>query len=217
MDALSVIASTIAVVQAISSTYGAIKHLKGIPKEFSEVNLSLPLVQDTLGLASDQLSGVDLDESSRRAIEPVLSDCHAKAIALRDIFQKVDNRKNDTKDGSLIDFYRTILLRLGKAHRVESLMQGILRGLKALAINQLFRTATQSQIVQLEQAIDRLSSVESSVPDSDFESYVTNITQNIAEGGTGNQPINRGHAQHNNFGTGKQFNAEVINFGTESI
>jgi hypothetical protein len=217
MDALSVIASIIAVVQAIFSTYEAIQHLEGVPREFNEVNQNLPLVGGTLGLARNQLRVVDLDESSRRAIEPILSECHEKAIVLRDIFQRVDKGKKDAKDGSVLDFYRTTLLRLGKAHRVESLMQGILRGLKELAINQLFRTATQSQMVKLEHAIDRLSSVGTSVPDSDFESCVTNITQNIAKGGTGYQPVNRGHAQNNNFGTGKQFNAQTMNFGTESM
>jgi N-terminal domain on NACHT_NTPase and P-loop NTPases len=197
MDPLSTIASIIAIIQAISSTHKAIQHLKDLPKEFNEVNQNLPLVQDTLGLVLDQLEVVDLDESSKKAIGPIVSGCKEKAKKLQDIFEKV---RND-EDGSVLDFYRAILHRLGKAHRVETLMQGILKGLKAVAINQLFRTATQSQVAKLEEAIDKLSRVESSVPDSDFDSFGTHINQNVAEGGTGNQAVNTGDgSMRANFG-----------------
>ncbi|KAH7118110.1 hypothetical protein B0J13DRAFT_570440 [Dactylonectria estremocensis] len=183
MDPLSIIASTIAVVQAISSTYKAIQHLRGLPNEFNEVNRNLPLAQDTLGLARDQLQGLALDESSKKALQPLVSGCEEKAKMLQDIFEKVEKGVKSAKDGSVLDFYRASLLRLGKAQRVETLMQGILRGLDALATNRLFKTATQSQMAQLKEAIDQLSNVESSVPDTDFDS---SVTQNIAS--LGNRP-----------------------------
>ncbi|KAH7108965.1 hypothetical protein EDB81DRAFT_769315 [Dactylonectria macrodidyma] len=185
MDPLSVIASTIAAVQAISSTYKTIQHLRGLPNEFNEVSRNLPLAQDTLGLARDRLQGLDLDDSSKEALQPVVSGCEEKAKMLQDIFEKVEKGAKSAKDGFVLDFYRTSLLRLGKAHRVETLMRGILKGLDALATNQLFKTATQSQMAQLKEAIDQLSNVESSVPDSDFESGTN--SQHIASGGTGYQ------------------------------
>ncbi len=212
MDPLGVIASTIAIIQAISATYKAIQHLKGLPREFDEVNQDLPLVQDTLDLAHHQLEATDLDESSRKAIGPVVSGCREKAKKLQDIFEKVGR---DAKDGSVLDFYRATLLRLGKAHRVETLMQDILEGLKALAVNRLFRTATQSQMAKLEKAIDKLSHVESSVPDSAFESSGTNVTQNVAQGGAGNQAVSSRGQMENVFGN--QFNSGGGNmtFGME--
>ena len=85
MDPLSIIASIIAIIQAISSTHKAIQHLKGLPKEFNEVNQNLPLVQDTLGLVHDRLKVVDLDESSKKTIGPIVSGCKEKAKKLRDI------------------------------------------------------------------------------------------------------------------------------------
>jgi hypothetical protein len=159
MDPLSTIASIIAIFQAICLANKGIQHLRDLPEEFKEVNRNLPLVQDTLDLARDQLLGTDLGESSTCAIESILRDCHEKARVLLDIFQKVDKEKKDVNNWSVLDFYRTTLLRLGKAHRVETLMQGILGGLKALAINQLFRAATQSQIASLEEAIKRLQNM----------------------------------------------------------
>ncbi|KAH7113408.1 WD domain-containing protein [Dactylonectria macrodidyma] len=215
MDPLSVITSTITVVQAISSTYKAIQHLRGLPNEFNEVNRNLPLAQDTLGLARDQLEGLALDESSKKALQPLVSGCEEKAKMLQDIFKKVEKGVKNAEDGSVLNFYRTSLLRLGKAHRVETLMQGILGGLDALAANQLFRTATQSQMAELKEAIDQLSKVESSVPDSDFEGSMTN-SQNIASGGTGYLSVITGQGHNINPGSGEQYIAQTMTFGTKS-
>ncbi|RYP66586.1 hypothetical protein DL769_005993 [Monosporascus sp. CRB-8-3] len=211
MDPLSAIASTIAVVQAISSTYKAIQHLRGLPDEFNEVNRNLPLAQDTLGLARGQLQGLALDESSKEALQPLVCGCEEKAKMLQAIFEKVEKGVKNAQDGSVLDFYRTSVLRLGKAHRVETLMQGILRDLDALATNQLFRTATQSQMAQLKEAINQLSNVESSVPDSDFESPGTN-SQHIASGGTGYQSNITGQDHKIVSGSGKLYNAQTMNF-----
>lgn len=214
MDPLSIIASTITLVQAISSTYKAIQHLNGLPNEFKEVNRNLSLAEDTLDLAGKQLQSLALDESSKKAIQPVVSGCKEKAKMLQDIFEKVQKGVTNAKGGSVLDFYRTSLLRLGKAQRVETLMQGILRGLDALATNRLFRTATQSQMAQLKEAIDQLSNVKSSVPDSDFDGSGTN-TQNIASGGTGNMSVITGQGHIINPGSGKLFHAHTMTFGTE--
>ncbi|KAH7124971.1 hypothetical protein B0J13DRAFT_531240 [Dactylonectria estremocensis] len=209
MDPLSVITSTITVVQAISSTYKAIQHLRGLPNEFNEVGRNLPLAQDILGLARDQLRGLALDESSKKALQPLVSGCEEKAKMLQDIFEKVEKKVKNAEDGSILTFYRSSLLHLGKAHRVETLMQGILRGLDALATNQLFKTATQSQMAQLKGAIVQLSNVESSILDSDFEG---SVTQNIASEGTAHQPVVSGQDRNINSGSGKQCNAHTMTF-----
>lgn len=213
MDPLSAIASTIAIVQATSSTYKAIQHIRGLPKEFNEVSRNLPLAEDTLSLARDQLQTKALDESSRKALEPIVSGCEKKAKQLQDIFDKVEKGVKDT-DISVLDLYRTSLLRLGKAHRVETLMQDILRGLDALAMNRIFRMASQNHIAQLEKAIDQLLEVESSVPDSHFEGPETNGTQHNASGATGYQNFNSGPGQFINS-SGKLYQAQTMNFGAE--
>ena len=214
MDPLSVIASTIAIVQPLSSTHKAIQHLRCLPDEFTEVNRNRPLAQDTLRLAREQLRGLALDESTKQALQPLVSACEEKAKMLQAIFEKVEKGVKNEKDGSVLDFYRTSVLRLGKAHRVETLMQGILRDLDALATNRLFRVATQSQIAELKEAVDQLSNVESSVPDSDFDSLGTNF-QHIAPGGTGYQSNITGQDHKINSGGGKLYNAQTMNFGME--
>ncbi|GKU23142.1 unnamed protein product [Fusarium langsethiae] len=203
MDPLSGIASTIAVVQAISSIYKAIQRLRGLPHEFVEVSRNLPLAENTLGLARDQLQGQTLSKSYKEALQRLVSDCEGKAKKLQEIFEEVEKGMKSAEDGSVLDLYRTSLLRLGKARRVENLMQGLLRGLDSLATNQLFKTATQSQIAQLKKAIDQLSNVESSVPDSEFDSPGTN-SQHIASGGTGYQSNITGQDHQINSGSGQQ-------------
>lgn len=222
MDPLSIITSTITLIQTISSTYEAIQDIKGLPNEFAEVSRKIPLAQATLALASKQLQPPGPDEASKNALRPVVSDCQQKAQMLQDIFAKVDKDVKDAKSGSVLDFYRSSLLclgNLGKGNRVEKLMQGILTDLNVLATNQLFRAATQSQMIELKGAIEQLSNVESSVPDSDFESSGTNYL-NVASGGTGYQSNITGQDHKINSGSGEQYNVSgtghTMNFGKKT-
>ncbi|KAE9379661.1 hypothetical protein N431DRAFT_160884 [Stipitochalara longipes BDJ] len=204
MDPINITVATINLVQAISSTYNAIQHLKGLPKAFKEVGQELSLVKETLDLVHSQLQASTLDESTQKAIEPILRSCQEKTIALNEIFQEIDKRKKNDKEvkdwSALVNSYRTMMLRLGKAHRVEVLMQGILNGLRGLAVNQLFKLATKAQMGKLEEAIQKLSEVEPSIPDSDFEPNSTSFTQNVSEGGKGNMFNSVGGPQTNKFG-----------------
>ena len=177
-------------------------------------------MQETLEIAQRQLQDGSIDKTSVKAIEPVIRSCQEKAKAMLEIFQQIEKAEKDAKDakaakdGPVLDLYRKTVLRLGKAHRVEALMQDILKGLKALAINQLFKLVTQDQIARLEKAIQELSEVEPSVPDSDFETAGTmNVNQNIAAGGKGNQAINRGENQDNTFGNKFQSGGGPMSFG----
>ncbi|KUJ12153.1 WD domain-containing protein [Mollisia scopiformis] len=218
MDPLSAIASAIAIIQAISSTYKVIEDLKNLPKAFREVNKSLPIVEDTLKIARQQLLGKSVDESTKKAIEPYIIASEEKAKSLRDIFKKVEQGQvqgKDTKGWSVVDFYRTTVVPMGKAHRVESLMKDILEAVKNLATYQVFKTATQQQVKKLEDAINELAKVEPSLPDSDFEAKsTTNVSQSVAEGGKGNQAVNSGPGQQdNNFGNKFESGGGAFNFG----
>ncbi|KAM0545980.1 hypothetical protein ACHAPJ_011092 [Fusarium lateritium] len=218
MDPLSIIASTIAIVEAITTTYKAIQHLRGLPDEFNKVAQNLPLARDTLGLARGHLQSLDLDEQSKNALQPLISNCEEKAKLLHDIFEKVEKGMKNAKDGSVLDYYRTSLLHygktLGKAHRVERLMGDILKDLDALSKNRLFTTATQSQVSKLQEAIDELSQVRSSVSDSEFENAGTNIMNN-KDNATGYMSVISGQSHNINPGSGKFFNAQTMTFGTE--
>jgi hypothetical protein len=162
-------------------------------------------MEETLEAARTQLTRGPLDDAS------------AKANALLAIFQKIDNGRKDAKVAWVLEFYRTTVIPLGKAHRVEVLMKDILEGIeKMLAIYQLFKTATRSQMAELEKAIQALSEVEPSVPDLDSDGPgPLNVTQNVGEGATGNQAINKEGKQENVFGNQFQSQGGAMSFGTD--
>lgn len=55
----------------------------------------------------------------------MINDCLKIVKMLQASFKKVEEEAKSSKDGSVLDFYRTLLLRLGKAHRVETLMSSV--------------------------------------------------------------------------------------------
>jgi hypothetical protein len=219
MDPLSIIASAITIVSAISKIYDNMKDIQGLPKAFKEVGQNLNLADETLKLARAQLQSQNISESTKEAINPVLRDCERKATSLNRIFEeisKVEEGGKKAKDwAALASLYRRTVLHLGKAHRVETLMQGILTGLKGLAIHRVFSTENQEQMDKLERALESLSKVEPSLNDSDFDRSGTQLNQDIATGGTGNQFVNEAGYQTNKFG-GNDYNTggAAMYFGT---
>ncbi|EPE05937.1 ankyrin repeat protein [Ophiostoma piceae UAMH 11346] len=202
MDPLSVIASTLAIIQAITASYKAIQNIHDLPNEFKEVETYLPLVYDTLKQVEERIKNADLDEASKTAIRPLVSACKAKTEELQTMFAQMEGRK-----GRAVAIYRGLLIQLGKENRVETLMQGILERLGMIADNQVMRGATHSQMAKLTDAVEALSHVESSVPDADLDRASMNAIQNITENATGNQAVNSGRGpMNNNFG-GRNFNS----------
>jgi hypothetical protein len=182
MDPLSIIAGIITIVDSILSTYSAIREIKGLPKAFEEVEGDLPLVKETLEIAHRQLYYNTPSDAEKRAIEPVIKACESKLVELNKILTRIQKQKKEsngeTKDwSSLAKFYHKIVVPMGKAHRVETLMSAMMNSLKALAIHQVFKAATQPQIGKLEEAIQGLLQVEPSIPDSVFETNGSTVNQ----------------------------------------
>ncbi|KAJ6037201.1 WD domain-containing protein [Penicillium herquei] len=200
MDPLSVFASTIAIIQAISGTYEAIKNIKSLPHEFDAVSSSLPIARFNIECAEKVFDDPNVDDSFKEEIKKLLHECNEKATSLKEIFQRVDetfnHEKKKNKLGNLLEIYKAIIIKMSKAHRVETLMKEILEKLHSIGLNKVLRAATQEQVERLETAIKELSEVESSVPDYAFEAGPSN-TQHIASGGTGYQN-NGGNNTYNN-------------------
>ncbi|KPM35886.1 hypothetical protein AK830_g10674 [Neonectria ditissima] len=215
MDPLAIISGTITIVESILSTYNTIRHLQGLPKAFEEVGQNLPLAKETLQLARRQLKRANPDEPEKRAIEPVIRGCQQKVEALNDILKKIENSKDQEGDAqhwsTLAGFYHRVVVPMGKAYRVENLMGDIMDKLKALAIHQMFKAATQGQIEKLEKAIKELSEVEPSLPDSEFEIGGGNVNQNISDQGRGF--VSKGgyvdNTMGNKFSAAKDMNFEA--------
>ncbi|KAF4990846.1 hypothetical protein FGRMN_8227 [Fusarium graminum] len=178
-----------ALIDAILSTYNKIRDVKGLPKAFEEVAQNLPLAKETLEIAQRQLQQNNPTDNERRVVEPIIKSCQEKIEALNLIFTKIEKKKEQDADGkdwsTLLKFYHNVVVPMGKAHRVETLMSDMMNKLRVLAIHQTFKTAARPQIEKLEEAIEELSQVEPSLPDSEFETSGSNINQTINDRGNG--------------------------------
>ena len=105
MDPLSVIASTLAIIQAVTATCKAIQNIRDLPHEFKEVETYLPLVHDTLKLVEERIRNADLDEASKKAIRPLVADCETKAKELQTMYAQTEGRK-----GKAVVIYRSLLI-----------------------------------------------------------------------------------------------------------
>ncbi|KAF2228718.1 hypothetical protein EV356DRAFT_537864 [Viridothelium virens] len=213
MDPISITAAAVAFIQSVSAIYKTIENLKGVPNAFKEVGQNLGLVKETLELAGTQLQETTVNESTKKAIADVVVGCKKKAEKLDTIFKEIDKgKKNDenAKDWSaLVNVYRAAVLRLGKPSRVENLMQGILSRLNLLATHQAFRKEGK----KLENAIEKLSRVEPSLQDWELDQSGVRFSQEIAEGGTGNQFSTQSGTMKNHFG--HEFHSQAgMNFET---
>ncbi|KAG6356989.1 hypothetical protein INS49_014865 [Diaporthe citri] len=207
LEILGGIASVIATIEAIKTTYKAIQKLKGLPSAFEEVVARLPKVEDALEKVRRHAESHQ-GESATNSVQLAVQSCKPKVEKLNEIFYEIQQADEKTLGFG----FRSFLVRFGKGNRVEDLMKEILRDTEAMACDRIFETATTQDIEELRRAIDvdairkaidDLSAVEPSVPDAAFASE-TGYHQ------VGNQNTMKNYANH---GTGSQYNFETAGSG----
>lgn len=222
---MDVIASTLAILGAVSDAYTGIQKLVNLPKAFKEVRDQLPLAEQLLKAAK-----VVLEENpdAKTPTSDCLEACKQKAETLRNIFEDLrDTAKESTlgKDSegqvewsasTLADAYKTRLLRfkrMAKANKVEKLMKDIMEKLKTLSTYQSFKTPAiwQDKIEEITASIDALTTVTEKHPSIDDDDLPDDnnerFQQNIHDNATGFQNINQrdgympvATGSYNNFG-----------------
>lgn len=204
---LAVISTVIAVIDATKKVYDGASSATGLPEVFREVGGRLPLVRAILGSAKQHIDDGQVDEASCTAMKPVINACEEKAKKLKVIFQKV--LPHD--DASRIDRYISAAKTFGKGGRVEVLMKGMLDDVLLLASNHGLESATAHQVDQLTKAIQEMSGIKPSIPDSEFQE--TTFTNNsFGDGHMTNNNVQGNQKFMANYGTGKQFQAETQTF-----
>ncbi|KPM38322.1 hypothetical protein AK830_g8241 [Neonectria ditissima] len=205
MDPVSAIASVIGIIGGIAKTYEIIDKIVGLPKAFDEVKKDLPLVQSILNDAQESLSGSELPAEQSQAIMAVIKPCSDKAKELQRIFDEVKAKfreDEDAKDWAVVRGVYRKAVRGIKAYRVEALMDEILKGLKKLALGQVFSSTIRKGLKAIETAIEELAKVEPSLADSEFDGPGTiHASQNVEHGATGQQ--NNSQGNNNTFNSGK--------------
>lgn len=184
VEALGLISSIITIADVIIAVYGSMKDMPDLPEAFHEINNRLPLVVVTLTAAKGQAIHMEEDDDPE-ALLKALKGCKKKADQLSEIFQKI--AKTCKKNKSVMSVYRTLVLKFGKARRVETLIENIVKDMLLLAAHRVFVPVTQDKVKPLEDGQEELKKVPPSIPDSEFE----------AEAVVAN---NYGKDQFNNFG-----------------
>lgn len=222
MDPLSIIASVIGLLGAMTTTYTTIKKIAGLPKAFDKVRDDFPFVQSIFRDAQNRfIDGQQPSDQESKAALAIVNPCHDKVKELKRIFDEVEaecKKDQDAMDWARIRVAYHKALRGSKAQRVESLMKDILQDLQKLALSQLFKSAMKKELQAIEKAIEELSKVEPSLADSEFESRGDiYASQTVAEGATAQQ--NNSQGDGNTFNSGKYVatgSNHTINYGKDS-
>lgn len=207
IEVISLISSIITLIDTTSEVYKAIKDLKDLPKAFKEVQIRLPIVQDTLKSARSHAQKTTSIVTSAAEIESLLKNCEAKAKELLDIFKQIE----DSEDKSAKAFYRKVVLKVGKEHKVESIMDAILKDVQVLASHRVMQSATQVQVEKLQTAIEGMAKVKPSVPDHYFDA----ATGKFNHSGKGDLNIQYGDGGMNNV-KGNMYTAGSMVFSPKS-
>lgn len=208
MDPLSIIASTLAILDGVSDAYTAIQKLVNLPQAFKEVSLQLPLAEELLKAAEAVLKESS-DAKTKSAAYECLQDCKKKATTLRNIFQQLQDKaqkaapdeqgQEEWPTSSLVDVYKSALFRfkrMAKANKVEKLMAEIMKKLEALSTLQGFKMAATWQekleeITDSIQALDLVAEQSPSIEDEELsDGGNERFLMNIQDQGTGYQTEN---------------------------
>jgi hypothetical protein len=207
---LGVISSVISIVDGAKQVYDAAANAEGLPEAFREITDRLPIVRNTLESADKHIRDNDVDESSCKAMKPVIERCGKKAEKLDELFKKVI----PPGDASRAERYLKAVKTLGKGGKVETLMHGMLQDVQLLASNYGMKTVTTEQIEQITTALKDVSEIKASVPDSEF--YDTAFTTNMLGDVHGTMNINNVERdQYLATGTAKMYNTTSMSFGKD--
>ncbi|KAK3349952.1 WD40-repeat-containing domain protein [Lasiosphaeria hispida] len=149
IEVVGLIASIIAITDAIVKVYAATKTASGLPEAFYDVATRLPLVRNTI---SEYLNNTNPDEQSCEATKAVLRSCEDRAKKLEKIFKDVISQANP----STTERFLLAVHTLGKGGRVESLMKGIQEDVQLLTGYHVTKLATQASIAAVREHISAL-------------------------------------------------------------
>ncbi|RYP16756.1 hypothetical protein DL765_004933 [Monosporascus sp. GIB2] len=192
-DITDLISSTIAILRATIENYNLVKGDKGLRVAFHGAGQGIFLVEEALQTTKFQLDGRDLAGDPQTAIRS-LEACNIKAKLLESIFKDVAQGP----EASRLERYITAVRRESKENTAEALVTGMMNDACDLANNSTIEAAMKDQVKGLRDAINELSTMESSVPNELLGDSFSNSS-------SGRQFNNTKGTQYNSTDGGKQF------------
>lgn len=197
VEAVGLIASVIQIIEATKRVYDAARDAQGQPEVFRQVAARLPLVIKILNSAS--VRAQVLDKTAQEELKPILESCKQKAENLKQISQKVAP-KNDDKWYDRCEKFVGVL----RTHRVERLMEGILKDIHVLACEKLMGTATDAEVKEIKEAMKEMKDTPSSLQDETGDAL-----QQHHSGSGHNFGATGGAVQNIHHGTGHQYHHQI--------
>ena len=189
---VGLILGTIDIVNSTATFYQSFKD-DGQPKEFRSIVAKFPLILEILETAKKDEAERSLNESGRSKAEDNIRTCTEKIEALKKIFAAVLRHDDD----NWLERYKKAIIGLSKGKRAEELMREIMEHIELVTCDKLMGTATRTQIEKLQEAIQEMLDMPSSISDDDRP-----IIQNHTGSGHNNNISNR--STNNNTSTGVQ-------------
>lgn len=190
---IGLITGTIEIVKSTQILYSAFKGPKGQPKEFRSIAAKFPLVVEILENAETEAQQIQLGDGPKNEAENNIKACKEKAEALNKIFKAVLCEDDD----NWLERYKKAIVGLSKGKRAEELMREIMEHIQLVTCKKIMGTATIDQIEKLQQAIQEMIDMPSSISDNDRP-----VIQNHTGSGNNNNILNR--STNNNSSTGVQ-------------
>ncbi|KAL2015415.1 hypothetical protein VTK56DRAFT_5510 [Thermocarpiscus australiensis] len=190
-------ADTIDVVEAAATYYNSVKDDKSLREAFHEAGRSQGLVRQALQAANSNLGDREPTEKTAELVKA----CHAKAKLSEGIFKEVAQAPEDSR----FERYKEAV-RERKGSTVEVLTVGMMKHMRELAEDDAMKPAMEDRVVELRDAMAKLSKMEPSVPTEEAGHNFTNWgrDQIYAPGGT----VNRSEGTGNHF-PGAPFSGSV--------
>ncbi|KAG7293963.1 hypothetical protein NEMBOFW57_004024 [Staphylotrichum longicolle] len=193
----SLFADTINAVEAAATCYKSVKDDRSLRETFHEAGRGQGLVRQALRAANSNLG----DRTPTETTTELVKACHAKAKLSGGIFKEVAQ----APEGSRFECYKEVV-RERKGSTVEVLTVGMMKDMCALAEDDAMKVAMEDRVVELCDAIAKLSKMEPSVPTEEAGHNLTNWgrDQINAPGGT----VNKSEGSGNHF-PGATFSVSV--------
>lgn len=190
---IGLITGTIEIVKSTKNLYSAFKDAKGQPKEFRSIAAKFPLLLEILRKAETDAQQTELGDGVKNEAASNIKACKEKVEALNKIFKAVLREDDD----NWLERYKKAIVGLSKGKRAEELMREIMEHIELVTCDKLMGTSTREQIEKLQEAIQEMLDMPSSIPENDRP-----IIQNHSGSGHNNNILNR--STNNNSSTGVQ-------------
>lgn len=191
------IGGTLLAFQNTADTCRDIDKTKDLPSAFYKVSQAVAPVKTFLEGIKLNVVNRNSEESFWQEIKPAMQVCRDNAIRLDEIFFAVVPEGSGTRQERYLN-------AAGKRDRVEDLMKLMLKAVVGLAEKPDLGEVARSQLEELQNFLRQISALSPSLPDDETGQY------SFHNSGAGWMNVNTGSApQHNNNGTGVQFNGPV--------